>query len=70
MYLVQVQTCKSCTSDDGSNVDCEEDPESFPSTKCDPDFGDDFCFAMVTKDMLGPGGSTIWRWNSKRAFHE
>ena len=60
----QVQSCKACTSEDGDNVVCEEDPESLPSTECKMEYGDDFCYVMLTRDMLGPDGD-IWRWNRK-----
>jgi len=55
-----VSSCKACTSDGGSDPGCEEEPELEPSTECTAQYGNDFCYVLVTKDFQADG---ILRWN-------
>ena len=62
IYLLKVSSCKACTSDGGSDPGCEEEPELEPSTECTAQYGNDFCYVLVTKDFQADG---ILRWNSE-----
>ena len=67
-YCMQVQKCKSCTSDSLSdpNPACEADfdEDKVPSVTCDEDYGNQFCFVLVTKNKAGDQREM---WNSKKA---
>merc|ERR1712189_98608 len=49
----KVDTCIMCTSDSGSSVPCERNPEGqVPSGQCSAEFGNDFCYVLVTRNSL------------------
>ena len=62
----KVETCLMCTSDNGNNKECEEniDPDSTPHGFCDPVYGNDYCYVLVTR-LKQPVDGTAWMWNSK-----
>lgn len=55
-----VNTCKSCTSDNGDNIDCEENLDKVPSTQCSIEFGNEYCYVLVTRQKQP---SERWMWN-------
>ena len=67
-HCTQVQKCKSCTSDSLSdpNPACEADfdEDKVPSVTCGEEYGNQFCFVLVTKNKAGDQREM---WNSKKA---
>ena len=67
-YCTQVQKCKSCTSDSLSdpNPACEADfdEDKVPSVTCGEEYGNQFCFVLMTKNKAGDQREM---WNSKKA---
>merc|ERR1711892_908097 len=61
----KVDTCYSCNSDSqGSlNVECEKDPTSQPTGACSQEFGNDYCYVLVTKQKQQGGMKEGWMWN-------
>merc|ERR1712126_427112 len=55
----KVNSCIACTSKNGVNPDCEENPESFPATACDEQYGNDYCYTLVTHNKK-PTESWVW----------
>merc|ERR1719369_1256778 len=53
------RTCIACTSDNGGNPECEEHPETVAPTVCNPEFGDEYCYVMLTIDKTA-GDSHKW----------
>ena len=53
-----------CTSDSGTNKECENDviPDSQPNGACSAEFGNDYCYVLVTKQKQPV---EAWQWNSK-----
>ena len=60
-----MNTCIACTSTNGDNPDCEENPDKFPGTACDEQYGNDYCFTLVTHNKKP---TESWVWNSKKIF--
>ena len=64
---MQVQKCKSCTSDSMSdpNPACEADfdEDKVPSVACGEEYGNQFCFVLMTKNK----GDQREMWNSKKS---
>ena len=60
----KVDTCIMCTSDSnsGSNVECEKMPETQPDGACSAEFGNDYCYVLVTRQKQPV---EAWMWNSK-----
>ena len=59
----KVETCLMCTSDNGSNKDCENiNPDSTTNGVCDPQYGNDYCYVAVTYQKQPV---EQWMWNSK-----
>eukprot|EP00091_Calanus_sinicus_P023119 TRINITY_DN7668_c0_g1_i1.p1 TRINITY_DN7668_c0_g1~~TRINITY_DN7668_c0_g1_i1.p1 ORF type:complete len:168 (-),score=42.91 TRINITY_DN7668_c0_g1_i1:47-550(-) len=58
----KVDTCIMCTSDSGSNKACEKDvvPDSQPNGACSAEFGNDYCYVLVTKQKQPV---EAWQWN-------
>merc|ERR1711936_852364 len=58
----KVNSCIACTSEDGSNTDCEGtlEPESQPNVECSTEFGNDYCYVLVTKQKQP---TQMWMWN-------
>merc|ERR1712215_103220 len=58
----KVNSCIACTSEDGSNSDCEGtlEPESQPNVECSTEFGNDYCYVLVTKQKQP---TQMWMWN-------
>ena len=63
--MIEVNTCIACTSTNGDNPDCEENPDKFPGTACDEQYGNDYCFTLVTHNKKP---TESWVWNSKKIF--
>merc|ERR1712227_334174 len=55
----KVNSCIACTSTNGDNPDCEENPESFPATAGDEQYGNDYCYTLVTHNKK-PTESWVW----------
>ena len=60
-----MNTCIACTSTNGDNPDCEENPDKFPGTACDEQYGNDYCFTLVTHNKKP---TESWVWNSTKTF--
>ena len=60
----KVDTCITCTSDsiNSENVECENMPETQPNGACSAEFGNDYCYVLVTRQKQPVEG---WMWNSK-----
>eukprot|EP00091_Calanus_sinicus_P007740 TRINITY_DN18969_c0_g1_i1.p1 TRINITY_DN18969_c0_g1~~TRINITY_DN18969_c0_g1_i1.p1 ORF type:complete len:146 (+),score=43.31 TRINITY_DN18969_c0_g1_i1:39-440(+) len=58
----KVNTCITCSSDSLSslNVECEKTPDTQPTGACSPEFGNDYCYVLVTKQKQPTEG---WMWN-------
>ena len=63
----KVNTCITCSSDSLSslNVECEKTPATQPTGACSPEFGNDYCYVLVTKQKQPVEG---WMWNSKSVY--
>merc|ERR1711992_40416 len=55
----KVKSCKMCTSDNGANIPCEESPENQSSGACDPQYGDDYCYVLYTRNFK-PTPGEFW----------
>ena len=58
----KVDTCITCTSDSGNNVECEKMPETQPNVACSAEFGNDYCYVLVTRQKQPV---EAWMWNSE-----
>ena len=58
----KVSQCKLCTSDNGDNIPCEETPELQTSGACDPQYGNDYCYVLYTRNKKPTPGEM---WNSE-----
>ena len=57
-----------CTSDSGSSVPCEKNPEGqVPSGQCSAEFGNDFCYVLVTRQKQ-PVEKYMWNSKSDECF--
>merc|ERR1712106_1044668 len=63
-YSEKVNTCIMCTSDSttsvGDNIECRENAETQPNGECSAEFGNDYCYVLVTRQKQ-PTAS--WQWN-------
>merc|ERR1719500_2592866 len=55
----KVDKCIACNSDSESspNPDCEKDPANQPSMPCSVEYGNDYCYVLVTVT------NQRWTWN-------
>ena len=59
----KVSQCKLCTSDsDDPNLPCEENPDVTGNGACDPQYGNDYCYVLYTRNKKPIPGES---WNSK-----
>ena len=58
-----------CTSDStssvGDNIECRENAETQPNGECSAEFGNDYCYVLVTRQKAVTGQVASWQWNSK-----